>query len=253
MIIYIKNYFRLLRQLILRILVRTQGYKFSTTNKKTLIIAPHPDDETFGCAGLILKKIAKNADVNILFLTDGENSLATISTKETRKERIKTAKEVAALFGVEGIYSLGLTDGKIPRRGSDDYIETVRKLDGLIKEIAPKEVFVTHPLDSWSDHTGASELSFDVLKNNNENIKLFYYWVWVWYSLPFKSIKYLHFKNTEFLTIKDVFKIKKQAIQIYLDNIAKNNQPYIGELPIALLNAFNWPYEVFEKVPLNEV
>ena len=36
---------------------------------KTLIVAPHPDDETLGCGGTILKHKDNNDEVNCVFVT----------------------------------------------------------------------------------------------------------------------------------------------------------------------------------------
>ena len=39
-----------------------------------LIIAPHPDDEVIGCAGLIQRSLNKGNDVYVIILTGGEAS-----------------------------------------------------------------------------------------------------------------------------------------------------------------------------------
>ena len=36
-----------------------------------LVLAPHPDDEVFGCAGAIMRHIAAGDPVTVLILTDG--------------------------------------------------------------------------------------------------------------------------------------------------------------------------------------
>ena len=38
---------------------------------KTLVIAPHPDDETLGCGGTILKHLDNHDSVTIMLVTDG--------------------------------------------------------------------------------------------------------------------------------------------------------------------------------------
>ncbi|MEM2914808.1 MAG: PIG-L family deacetylase, partial [Candidatus Bathyarchaeia archaeon] len=40
-------------------------------NKKVLIFAPHPDDETFGCGGTIAKRVSEGYEVFIIVMTDG--------------------------------------------------------------------------------------------------------------------------------------------------------------------------------------
>ncbi|WP_240051127.1 PIG-L deacetylase family protein, partial [Bacteroides salyersiae] len=39
-----------------------------------LIIAPHPDDEVIGCAGLIQRSLNKGNNVYVIILTGGEAS-----------------------------------------------------------------------------------------------------------------------------------------------------------------------------------
>jgi LmbE family N-acetylglucosaminyl deacetylase len=43
-----------------------------------LVFAPHPDDEVFGCGGVMAKRIFEGYDVFVVFLTDGRNSLREI-------------------------------------------------------------------------------------------------------------------------------------------------------------------------------
>jgi LmbE family N-acetylglucosaminyl deacetylase len=42
--------------------------------EKTLIIAPHPDDESIAAAGLMQRAIAAGGEVRVLFVTDGDNN-----------------------------------------------------------------------------------------------------------------------------------------------------------------------------------
>jgi len=44
--------------------------------KRVLVLAPHPDDEVFGCGGAISQLIAAQADVKTLILTDGLSGLS---------------------------------------------------------------------------------------------------------------------------------------------------------------------------------
>lgn len=45
-----------------------------TPEDRILILAPHPDDEVLGCAGIIQKAVAMQVPVRIVFLTYGDNN-----------------------------------------------------------------------------------------------------------------------------------------------------------------------------------
>jgi len=45
-----------------------------TSQDRVLILAPHPDDETIGCAGIIQQAVALQLPVRVVFLTYGDNN-----------------------------------------------------------------------------------------------------------------------------------------------------------------------------------
>lgn len=49
-----------------------QDYKDLTMGSRLLIIAPHPDDETLACAGLILQAVREGKEVRVVFITNGD-------------------------------------------------------------------------------------------------------------------------------------------------------------------------------------
>src|SRR5438067_976178 len=53
---------------------RIKSRPLSLTSDSIMVIAPHQDDETFGCGGLIALQREGGATVKVVFLTDGGNS-----------------------------------------------------------------------------------------------------------------------------------------------------------------------------------
>jgi len=51
---------------------------------RILIMAPHPDDEVIGCAGLIQEAVRKKADLRVLYLTNGDHNQAAFVVYEKR-------------------------------------------------------------------------------------------------------------------------------------------------------------------------
>ncbi|MCK9604324.1 MAG: PIG-L family deacetylase [Candidatus Omnitrophica bacterium] len=45
---------------------------------RVLIFAPHPDDETIGCAGVIQRALSNGAKVKVIYLTSGDNNIFSI-------------------------------------------------------------------------------------------------------------------------------------------------------------------------------
>ena len=55
--------------------------------KKTdriLILAPHPDDETIGCAGIIQEAVSKGAEMKVVYLTNGDHNQISFIVYEKR-------------------------------------------------------------------------------------------------------------------------------------------------------------------------
>lgn len=113
---------------------------------KTLIIAPHADDELLGCGGMLLRRRAEGIVVGWLLVTAMSPSSAAKA-----KERQHEVEQVRDGLGIlpEHLYELGLPTTQL------DQIPT-RDLVGRISEVfakfEPEEVLVPHAHDIHSDH-----------------------------------------------------------------------------------------------------
>lgn len=247
---FIKDIIRNIRQKTLHVTLPLLAQKPIMSNKRTLIIAPHPDDETFGCGGLITQKIQNGANVSILFLTNGEKSLQSVPEAELKQMRRESAINAAKLLGVSkrNIHWMDLPDGAISRLGTPAFDDARDNLLKIIQTLEVEEVYATHYLDGWSDHIAAYELALEALKKSGQEIDLYLYWVWVWYYLGIKQIVSLPWNKIFLLPIHSVFDKKQKALEVYFDAKTPAGEPYMGNLPKMFLKAFEWPYEVFEKV-----
>jgi LmbE family N-acetylglucosaminyl deacetylase len=96
---------------------------------RVLIVAPHPDDETLCCAGLILQAQRAGAAVAVVWLTDGDGfEIDAVVVERTLRprgggllhlgaQRMSEAQAAAAVLGVppENRYFLGYPDRGIAR------------------------------------------------------------------------------------------------------------------------------------------
>lgn len=147
--------------------------------RRLLVVTAHPDDETFGCGGLLAKSSAEGVEVTLICATRGEvgeindSNLATPENlAEVREQELRAACEV---LGVKWIHLLGYWDSGMA--GVDDnyhpsslsqadWTEVVGKIVQIVRQVRP-QVIVTfdpkggygHP-DHISMHKAAKEAYF---------------------------------------------------------------------------------------------
>jgi LmbE family N-acetylglucosaminyl deacetylase len=261
------------RRSVLRCLAATKAQHIFPGLGRAVIIAPHPDDEVFGCGGLIAAKRLAGASVHVVFLTAGEASHAgccDVPKEAVAENRRLLAGTACRQLGLEpsAMHWLGLADGQIPTQAAgksdalaqDEFDSAAAKLADLLVELAPAEVYCPHPLDGWADHSAASEITRaavlmaerrTVARAGANRIELWHYLVWAWLNLPLGGIARLGWRKATRLDIGRVIGQKRLAIQTYLQAKAFGcGRPWSGVLPRDFLKAFDWHYEVFFQADL---
>jgi len=150
-----------------------------------LVLAPHPDDESLGCGGLIADCQARGQAVHVLVLTDGAGShpgsrawpparLIALRAEETRA--------AAAALGVppEQVGFLGLADGHAPVWGAP-LRATARRVAEHARARGIRTICTTWSGDPHSDHVAAYRAA--ALAAPMIGARLFCFPVWGW-TLP---------------------------------------------------------------------
>ena len=86
-----------------------------------IVVAPHPDDEVFGCAGLMSRSIAEGKQVKLIIMTGGGKShsgCCNIDEKELIEKRRELTRKAAEVYGLkeENICFLNFSDGEIGQK-----------------------------------------------------------------------------------------------------------------------------------------
>jgi len=134
----------------------------TTTPKRVLVIAAHPDDIEFGAAGTVAQWTDDGAEVTYCLVTDGgagsnkpgEDLPALIKQREAEQ------REAASIVGVHDVRFLGYPDGTLQHT-----LELRRDLTRLIREIRPDRVMCSDPTMVFAgnsyinhpDHRAAAE------------------------------------------------------------------------------------------------
>jgi LmbE family N-acetylglucosaminyl deacetylase len=118
--------------------------------RSCLVLAPHPDDETLGCAVSIMRRVEAGSPVHVAVVTDGgrwppEHDPAINAA--TRRAEIAEAGEILGLRS-SAIVHMGFADQGLAA-ASADLSDALRD---LVREVSPDEVLATDVHDPHGDH-----------------------------------------------------------------------------------------------------
>jgi LmbE family N-acetylglucosaminyl deacetylase len=114
---------------------------------KTIVIAPHPDDEVLGAGGALLRRKAEGSIVAWLIVTS--ISATPGFSDEKTKKRADEIKHITELFGFDAVFELNFLTTQLDRIPMS---ELVTAISDVFKSFEPEEVFVPHPADVHTDH-----------------------------------------------------------------------------------------------------
>ncbi len=126
-----------------------------------LVLAPHPDDEVFGCGGVLVQAVAAGCEVHLVILTDG----AAQGDAETRHAE---AVEAARRLGVPEPRFLGLPDRSL--RPDDGELRA--RLEALLLEVEPHVVLVPSPAEIHPDHRALAMALYCLLQESSPGSEL---------------------------------------------------------------------------------
>jgi len=115
--------------------------------RRYLVLAPHADDEVFGCGGLMALALQSGAEVRVLIVTDGRASHTDVSAQTIVQIRQQEARAAAAVLGGYAVDFLGLPD-----RGLRYGVELADRLQHAITDFQPDLVLCTPPSEPHPDH-----------------------------------------------------------------------------------------------------
>jgi len=120
-----------------------------TQNKsaKIIIISPHPDDETLGCGGTILKHCVDGDSIHWLIVT-GMTEKQGFSS-QVIKQRQEEIESVAQMYGFETTHNLNFPTTRLDEMSLGDIINAISK---VLLEIKPHTVYLPNRSDVHSDH-----------------------------------------------------------------------------------------------------
>jgi len=114
---------------------------------KVLVVAPHPDDETLGCGGTLLRHAASGDSVHwLIFTTINEEAGY---TPERIEQRANEINEVASNYHFETATQLDFVTTRLDTYPKSDLVMAV---SDVVSNIKPNTIYLPYRNDVHSDH-----------------------------------------------------------------------------------------------------
>lgn len=213
-----------------------------------LVLAPHPDDESLGCGGLIAEACARGLAPVVVVLTDGAMSHPTSRSHPPHKlralRRAEAREAVAALgLGSERLHFLDIPDGRAPREGPDMEAAAARVAD-LARAHNAGTILASWEHDPHADHVAAQAIARAAARLVGARVVSYPVWGW---ALPRRALLPAGPVVGARLDIARHLPAKRRAIAAHGSQhpglIADDPRGF--SLPESLLSAVDRPFEVF--------
>jgi LmbE family N-acetylglucosaminyl deacetylase len=150
---------------------------WAAPNGPTLVLAPHPDDETLAAGGFIAAQRSRGTEVVVVAVTDGEMAYADASgtgDAELGELRSREQTEALARLGVCGdmIVRLRLPDSGVAERERE-----------IVERVLPQVTAETHLLAPWPgdfhpDHEACGRAAEEIARRSGARLTFWFFWTW---------------------------------------------------------------------------
>lgn len=216
---------------------------------KTLVVAPHPDDESLGCGGAIALLRKFNCEVFILTLSDG--TLSHPNSKKFPAEKLRDLREkellnAAKVLGVksENVTFFRFRDRGVPHAKSENFAQAANRCSEFLRRTNPQTIIVPWRRDPHPDHRAAFAL-FERAKSEKQ--KILEYPIWLWELAENADVPQETEVSAFRLDIKSVAEKKQRAIRMHKSQITDliDDDPEGFRLSEEILANFAADFEIY--------
>ena len=221
----------------------------------TLVVAPHPDDETLGCGGAIALLRQRQQPVQVLVMSDGTGShphsrqypapaLRTLREAETR-----TALQILGV-DPQAIAFFRLPDKAVPAVGSPDFAAAVARTQAYLLQLQPRTLLLPWREDPHRDHRATWQILHHSLRQADLSPRCWEYPIWEWDRARAAKLRSSPTLRLWRLDIQAVGAMKQRAIAAYRSQISDliQDDPSGFRLSPSMLANFTRPWELYIEV-----
>ena len=140
--------------------------------KKILVLAPHPDDEVFGCGGTLHLLKKRGASIMTLFLTNGAKGdfKGRYNNLDYSKLRKAEAETAAKILGIQKLKFWPFSDRSLYK----NRIQGISLLKRILFSFRPDLIFSPSPIEIHPDHRATIDILCHAVKDyRNAQIALY--------------------------------------------------------------------------------
>ena len=147
---------------------------------KVLVLAPHPDDEVFGCGGAIMRHIAAGDSLRVCIVTNGEYRAENVEQQSIySKIRQEESYNAAAILGYGKPEFWGQPDRSL------EYGEfLVQRIESAITELGADLVYAPSIYEMHPDHRALGMAALEAVRRQDSSLKLAMYEIGVPLTRP---------------------------------------------------------------------
>ncbi|WP_274642816.1 PIG-L deacetylase family protein [Pseudomonas serbica] len=193
------------------------------TGQRLVVVAPHPDDEVLGCAGILAGMQGREADVLLIAVTDGEASHPQSrhwTPTRLRQQRPKESMRALACMGLDVTaldwQRLGLPDSGVA--GQEALL-----IERLMALIRPHDrVITTWRLDGHCDHEATGRATACAVAQQGACLIEVPVWAWHWARPDDARIPWA--RAHKYRLEPQVLAQKRQAIAAHVSQVSPEGQ-----------------------------
>lgn len=219
---------------------------------RVVVAAPHPDDESLGCGGLLALLAEAGQVADVIVLTDGTRSHP--KSRSHPRERLAALREeetIAALAALgcpaSAAHFLRFGDCTLPTGGTPAFAEAAVRLREVLNSLAPDTMFAPWRRDPHCDHEATWHLLRAAILEMASPPRWLEYPVWAWTQPEGEVAPRAEEAAAWRLDISPVTARKQQAIAQHRSQLGAiiHDDPDGFTLKPEMLRHFAHPWELF--------
>jgi LmbE family N-acetylglucosaminyl deacetylase len=128
--------------------------------KKILVISVHPDDETIGCGGTLLKHKENGDELNWLIITMPKQEYGYSNSQVEAEEQ--QVKKVQEKYDFKNVFNLGFKPAGI---NYDIFSDLISAISDVMNKLMPEVVYMINRSDIHTDHQIAARAILSCTKS----------------------------------------------------------------------------------------